>query len=300
MSIIYVASIGQTAATKKHYWFDAKARFKYTESVIVCSAALLEQVSRFLDPNANLIVIQNPFHGTGDYTRAVEDIVRQVMDIIAAHSAKQRMVDEVIVNTAGGTEKMSCIIKDAVDVIKQMFPYVTHVWGGRVGYETIYTVKPNINVDDIKAKVEAKYTKKTEEKIPEPELIILPETKTEETQEPPKTPNFCKIKKQKKQKKQKLAQDLIKRKQAEEAKKQRKEEKKRKREERRQQKHAEKMKKIELHEKYNKPKLQKQQDLFDLAKIIFTQRNEKKETFETILQALLDDDEEANKPPKDE
>jgi len=174
MSIIYVASIGQTAATKHHYWTGAKERFKYNESVIVCSASLLETVSRFLDKNANLVIVEKPFYGTCGYAAAVEDVVKQVMDIIAAHANNGNMVDEIIVNTAGGTEKMSCIIKDAVDVIKGLFPYVTHVWGANRGYETVYTVKPNV-VDELKAKFENRYIQpKSSPKQPVKSIQAIP------------------------------------------------------------------------------------------------------------------------------
>lgn len=154
MAIVYVASIGQTAATKSYYWRDARERFRYTESVLICSKQLVESVSRFLDKNANLIVVDSPFYGADGYVTVVKAIVKQVMAIVKAHEKRGHWIDEIVVNTAGGTEKMSCIIKDAVDVLRRLFPYVTHVWGATNGYETAYTVKPTINLDDICAPFE--------------------------------------------------------------------------------------------------------------------------------------------------
>ena len=149
MSIIYVASIGQSAATKYHYWQDAKKRFNYSESVLICSSQLVDKVSKFLDKNTNLIPIENAFYGNDDYKKYVKAIVKQVMDIVAFYENNGQIIDEIIVNTSGGTEKMSCIIKDAVDVLKKLFPFVTHVYSGNYGYETIYTIKPDINIDEI-------------------------------------------------------------------------------------------------------------------------------------------------------
>lgn len=158
MSIIYVASVGQTAALNRYYWDDAKEYFKYTESVIICGKNLVSKVSHFLDPNTNLVVIDNPFVGMEGYAKAVEDIVKQVLDIIVIYRKGGYDIDEVVINTAGGTEKMSCIIKDAVDIIKKIFPYVTHVWGATDGYKTRYTVKSSINAKDIIEKYQPRLT----------------------------------------------------------------------------------------------------------------------------------------------
>lgn len=165
MSIIYVASIGQTAATKRYYWNDARERFRYTESVLICSKQLVEPVSRFLDKNANLIIVDSPFYGGDGYVSVVKAIVKQVMSIVKNHEKKGKWIDEIVVNTAGGTEKMSCIIKDAVDVLRRLFPYVTHVWGATNGYETTYTVKPKIDLDELCAPFEPE---RASPKAPEP------------------------------------------------------------------------------------------------------------------------------------
>lgn len=149
MPILYIASIGQTAATKKQYWNDAREYFRYTESIVVCGKNLVENVTRFLDANANLIVIDHPFRGMEDYAKTVDSIVTQAVDLIVFYRKRGCDLDEIVVNTAGGTEKMSCIIKDAVDILKKIAPCVTHVWGSIHGYHTQYTVKTDISSDDI-------------------------------------------------------------------------------------------------------------------------------------------------------
>ena len=173
MSIIYVASIGQTAALQRHYWDDAKAYFHYTESVIVCGQNLVEQASRFLDSNANLVVIQQQFRGADGYVGAVKDIAKQVMDIVDFYEKMGQSIDEIVVNTAGGTEKMSCIIKDALDLLRRLFPYVTHVWGSTSGYQTVYTIKPKIDIDSIYQKIVNRKNAKPEM----PEELPIPQSK---------------------------------------------------------------------------------------------------------------------------
>lgn len=200
MSIIYIASVGQTAATQSHYWDDAKEYFKYTESILLCGKNLVDQVGRFLDPNTNLVILESPFYGMEGYSKAVGAIVMQAVDLIVFYRKHGCELDEIVVNTAGGTEKMSCIIKDAVDILKQIVPYVTHVWGARHGYKTIYTVKSNINAEDIISKAnhflnKAEQTEPNEldyfqEKLAEsprskPQPILRNHVETEETIEQP-------------------------------------------------------------------------------------------------------------------
>jgi len=259
MSIIYVASIGQTAATKKYYWRDAKERFRYTESVVICSKNLVEEVSRFLDKNTNLIVVDSPFYGMDGYSKTVEMIVRQVMDIVFFYRKKGHDIDEIVVNTAGGTEKMSCIIKDAVDILKKLFTHVTHVWGATCGYETRYTVKPNIDVEDIYDKirlieegrskpVEKVFFDQPQEKSVEP--VILPKTPIEEVsvaQEIPILRVDTQPKKSKQKPKEKILDENIKKQQekAAERRQQIKEKKRLAKEQLRKEKHEARMREVE-------------------------------------------------------
>jgi len=199
MSIIYVASIGQTAANRRQYWADAKERFRYTESVVICGKNLVEQVSRFLDHNCNLVIIDSPFHGRDGYVPAIKDVVKQVMDIVDFYEKMGQEIDEIVVNTSGGTEKMSCIIKDALDILRELFPYVTHVWGSTDGYQTVYTVKPKFDPAEITEKIRnrGKLNKEEPVELPIPETKRVVETQPiiksepvvvvkEERQKPPK------------------------------------------------------------------------------------------------------------------
>jgi hypothetical protein len=179
MSIIYVTSIGQTAATKRYYWDEAKEHFRYTESVVICGRNLVDQVSRFLDHNANLVIIDHCFHGVDGYVGAVKDIVRQVLSIVDYYNKMGQGIDEIVVNTAGGTEKMSCIIKDALDILYKFkerqddFPYITHVWGATNGYQSIYTVKPKIDAEEMYEKA----ANRGKQKVEEPVELPIPETR---------------------------------------------------------------------------------------------------------------------------
>jgi hypothetical protein len=146
--ILYVASIGQSAAKHRRYFRDAKRYFNFDESIYFVCEQLKDEIIPYLDKNSNLVVVKHPFSGNGDYLSLVKELVKQVLDILKFYEKHGQCLDEIIVNTAGGTEKMSLIIKDAVDVIKKIFPYVTQVWGGNVGYETTYTRKPNIDIEE--------------------------------------------------------------------------------------------------------------------------------------------------------
>lgn len=149
MSILYITCVGSTAAKTPFYWEGARQRFQYTESIVLCGRPQVDAVTRFLDPNSTLIVLEHPFRGAEGYREAIRDILKTVTSLITFYKKRGVELDEIVVNSTGGTEKMSCIIKDCVSILREVHPCVSHYWGSRDGYsEPEYTRKPEIDNAD--------------------------------------------------------------------------------------------------------------------------------------------------------
>jgi len=169
MSVLYVGSVGQTAALHRNLWEDAKRMFKYDEAIMLCSENFKDDAIKLMDASCNLVLMNSQFHGAENFKDTVVDMVKQVMDIVKSRDKRGLPIPTVVINTAGGTEKMSCIMKDVVEVLKRLLPDVKHIWGARPGYETVYTVKPELDLNDICEKFMSRCMRKAAKKKKKPQ-----------------------------------------------------------------------------------------------------------------------------------
>lgn len=124
---------------------EIEAIFPFDQAILFTSKQLEEQIrSRYDQSHAgrySLVVIDNPFHGAEGYTQAVTDLYNKVMEISDGPS-----MDGMVINTSGGCEKMSLIIKDLADLLKLQYYTVNIIWGiyNNDTKEVTYTIKPTL------------------------------------------------------------------------------------------------------------------------------------------------------------
>lgn len=148
-SVLYIAAIGTSASLDQRYWHEARKRFNYTESIALCGGKkIAEQAAKFFDRNTNVIIMESPFYGSDEYEEPIKQAVQIAKDLVIFYKEKHLEIEEIVVNSIGGTEKVSLAVRDIAMILKNLFPNVTHVFFACDGYNVRYSVKPNINLRD--------------------------------------------------------------------------------------------------------------------------------------------------------
>jgi len=166
MSVLYISNIGQMACFNEFVWINARKEFNYTESIFIVSSGLESEARKYIDENSHVIILAHPFHGTEYYEKYIDKIVKTVVTIINDYRRSGLDIEEIIINTAGGTEKMSLIIKDCVEILNDIHPNVRQIWGAFAGTTSIYTEKPNIDSKSKSNEILAKHLIGKREKAP--------------------------------------------------------------------------------------------------------------------------------------
>ncbi len=143
MKIVYVTPLGKSATKQKDALLEAMQQFHFTDLVIFTSSNLYFELignlfERYPDIGISICPITCPFSGNSDYM----DILGQLIQFVD----KIEDPKEIIINSSGGTEKMSCIIKDLCYTLRQKNYNVKHVFGSvslRTN-EIIFTEVPDI------------------------------------------------------------------------------------------------------------------------------------------------------------
>ena len=143
MKTIYVTPLGKSATKQKDALLEAKQQFNFTDLVVFTSSNLYFELvgnllDRYPDIGINICPITCPHSGSSDYIDILNQLIKYVEDIGADN--------KVIINSSGGTEKMSCIIKDLCYTLRQKNYKVRHVFGSvslKTG-EVIFTECPDI------------------------------------------------------------------------------------------------------------------------------------------------------------
>lgn len=143
MRAVYITPMGKSATKQKDALLEAMQQFHFTDLIIFTSSNLyFELVGNLLEryPGVGISIcpITCPFSGNTDYI----DILNQLIQLVE----QIEKPDIIVINSSGGTEKMSCIIKDLCYTLRQKNYNVKHVFGSvslRTN-EIIFTEVPDI------------------------------------------------------------------------------------------------------------------------------------------------------------
>lgn len=145
---LYITPLGKTASLQKDPLVAAKKQFNFDKVVGMTSDKLYFQIVSKLnkvypDVEVSVYPISAVYSGNRDYYGHV-----QALASIVTHQLNKG--DEVILNSSGGTEKMSCIIKDVKDILRHRGIKVTHVFGTVDIHtkEVLFTEVPEIDAKE--------------------------------------------------------------------------------------------------------------------------------------------------------
>ena len=137
---VYITPAGKTALLASNFLERAREEFGFDIVILLADVNLANDLyNKFYRENLIVVPVSNPFFGNTDYLRTVRRIVKKVL--LFCPEAEQ-----IIINSSGGTEKMTSIIKDASDILSKKYP-ILRSWGvhDTISGEVIFTLKPDIN-----------------------------------------------------------------------------------------------------------------------------------------------------------
>lgn len=139
---LYITPAGKTALLASNFLERAREEFGFDIAILMVGSNMANEFyNKFYQENVIIIPISNPFFDNSDYLPVLRRIVKKT--VLFCPNAEQ-----VIINSSGGTEKMTSIIKDVSDVLSRRFN-VLRVWGifDSVGGDVIFTTKPEVDVE---------------------------------------------------------------------------------------------------------------------------------------------------------
>jgi hypothetical protein len=137
---VYITPAGKTALAISDILERPKEEFEFDLAVmLVDNVYISELYEKYQHYNLIIVPISNPYFGEIDYLPTIRRLAVQIL--LYAPSPK-----EVVINSSGGTEKMTNIIKDVGDILSTHHR-VTRVFGvyDRNSREVIFTHKPTLN-----------------------------------------------------------------------------------------------------------------------------------------------------------
>ena len=137
---LYISPAGKTALIVDGFLDRAKEEFGFGLSILLTDAQHINKLyDKFCNENVIIVPISDPLFGSMDYLPTVRRIVRQAIMFCPDPEL-------IIVNSSGGTEKMTNIIKDAADIMALKYP-VKRVYGiyDKVSKDVVFTVKPEVD-----------------------------------------------------------------------------------------------------------------------------------------------------------
>lgn len=139
---LYITPAGMTASRTKDFLQPARERFGFDKAIVITSCdCVISLYNSLKHDRANILALTNPLYGQEEYLSTIRRITCLVLSM-------QPAPEEIIINSSGGTEKLSCIIKDLAQVLSARFN-VTRVFGiyNKIMKEPIFTEIPVINSD---------------------------------------------------------------------------------------------------------------------------------------------------------
>ncbi len=140
---VYLSPAGKTAVIVNGFLDRAKEEFGFDIAILLTdNAYTMKLYEKFADENVYIVSILNPLYGLLDYVPAVRRLVRQTLLFCPSP-------EMVILNSSGGTEKMTNIVKDAGDILA-LTCQVTRVFGvyDTSSKDVVFTKKPELDKQD--------------------------------------------------------------------------------------------------------------------------------------------------------
>lgn len=137
---IYITPAGKTALLIGNFLDRPKEEFGFDLAVMLSDSAYTEKLyEQYSTENILIIPISNPYFGVVDYLPTVRRLVKQTLIFGASP-------DNIIINSSGGTEKMTNIIKDAGDILAVKYS-IKRVFGvyDRNTKDVVFTTKPQFD-----------------------------------------------------------------------------------------------------------------------------------------------------------
>lgn len=139
---LYITPAGMTASRTKDFLRPAKERFEFDKAIVITSCDCVVSLYNSLKhEHVNIFALTNPLYGQEEYLSTIRRVACVVLNM-------QPAPEEIIINSSGGTEKLSCIIKDLAQVLGTRFK-VTRVFGiyNKIIKDPVFTEIPVINPD---------------------------------------------------------------------------------------------------------------------------------------------------------
>lgn len=147
---IYITPAGKTALFITNFLDRPREEFGFDLAVMLSDCAYVNDLyEKYKGESLLIIPISNPYFGVADYLPAVRRVVKQTL----LFGSKP---EQIVINSSGGTEKMTNIIKDAGDILALKYP-VLRVFGvyDKTSKDVLFTIKPQFNVAEELASAEA-------------------------------------------------------------------------------------------------------------------------------------------------
>lgn len=146
MSVLYITSLGKTASKQKDALAAARNIYQFDKVVAITSCSLYYKIAAdllmsFGEENIFVHSIKRPYSGSDDYLDEIGTLLKVIESMVKDE-------DEIVVNSSGGTEKMSCIIKDVSDILRCQNYKVKRIFGTSDIHtgEVIFTELPDISI----------------------------------------------------------------------------------------------------------------------------------------------------------
>lgn len=139
---LYITPGGMTASRTKDFLQPARERFGFDQSIVITSCdCIIPLYNALKKDSVNILALNNPLFGQEEYMSTIRKVVCIIINM-------QPAPEEIIINSSGGTEKLSSIIKDLAVVLAAKFK-VTRVFGmyDKTLRAPIFTEVPHIDPD---------------------------------------------------------------------------------------------------------------------------------------------------------
>lgn len=143
MKTVYITPMGKSATKQKDALLEAMQQFHFTDLIIFTSSNLYFELmgnlfDKYPDTRIAICPITCPYSGNSDYVDLLHQLIKAVEDVEGEK--------KIVLNSSGGTEKMSCIIKDLWYTLRQKNYDVRHVFGSMntKTNEVVFTDCPDI------------------------------------------------------------------------------------------------------------------------------------------------------------
>ena len=138
--VVYVTPAGKTALHIDNFLDKPKEEFGIDLTVALTDIGYASALhEKYQKENLIVVPIYNPYFGQMDYVGAVRRLVKEVLLF-------GRRATLIVINSSGGTEKMTNIVKDAGEILQRLYP-IKRVFGvyNRDAQEVVFTEKPNLD-----------------------------------------------------------------------------------------------------------------------------------------------------------